>query len=105
MDKKKPFTDYEMYFGLFMVIMGLAGVAWRMLVDFPSILVLIGGVFIVGNELYYRMSRRGLEYYFPTLFNILYRESLFDLAFNQNHVTRFLRMMYVIHLHMYPLVL
>jgi hypothetical protein len=29
------------------------------------------------------------------VYHILYRVSMFDLAFNQNHVTRFIRMMYV----------
>ena len=92
---KTPFTDHEVYFGSFMLLMGLIGVTWKLFVDFPSLLVLFAGVFILSNEAYKRVLNRGLEYYFPTLFNILYRESLFDLAFNQNHVTRFVRMMYV----------
>ena len=64
--------------------------------DFPSVIILVAGVFILVNEFYRRLQNRGLEYYFPSLYNILYKESLFDLAFNQNHVTRFMRMMYVI---------
>jgi hypothetical protein len=64
--------------------------------DFPSLLVLMSGLFLVLNEGYKRIISRGLEYYFPTVYNILHRESLFDLAFNQNHVTRFLRMMYAV---------
>jgi len=94
MGKKVRFSDHEVYFGSFMLLMGLIGVAWKLFVDFPSLLVLFAGVFILANEAYKRMLTRGLEHYFPTLYNILYRESLFDLAFNQNHITRFVRMMY-----------
>lgn len=93
MEKPKPFTDHEVYFGTFMLLMGLIGISWRLFIDFPSLLVFSAGAFILLNEAYHRLSRRGLEYYFPALYNILYRESFFDLAFNQNHVTRFLRMM------------
>ena len=97
--KQVPFTDHEVYFGSFMLLMGLLGVAWKLFVDFPSLLVLLAGIFILSNEAYKRVLNRGLEYYFPTLYNILYRESLFDIAFNQNHATRLIRMMYAtIHL-------
>ncbi len=89
------YTVHEVYVGLIMVGIGLAGVLWRIIVGFPALIILIAGVFILCNEIYHRVSNRGFEYYFPSLYNILYRESLFDLAFNQNHVTRFLRMMYV----------
>lgn len=93
--KRKPFTDHELYFGSFMIILGTFGILWKLFVDFPSCLVLLAGLFIVFNELYHRISRNGLEYYFPTLHHLLFRESMFDIAFNQNHVTRFIRMMYV----------
>lgn len=96
MGKAGALPDHEVFFGSFMLILGLGGIVWRLLVDFPSVLVLVAGVFILANEAYRRVSNNGLEYYFPTLYNILYRESLFDLAFNQNHITRFLRMMYVL---------
>ena len=95
MGKGSPFTDHELYFGTFMLLMGLLGVLWKLFIDFPSFLVFLTGVFILANEAFKRIRSRGLEYYFPALYNILYRESLFDLAFNQNHVTRFIRMMYV----------
>lgn len=95
MGKQAPFTDHELYFGTFMVIMGTLGMIWRLFVDFPSVLVLAAGCFIVGNEFYHRVSKRGFEYYFPNVYHILYRVSMFDLAFNQNHLTRFIRMMYV----------
>jgi hypothetical protein len=95
MGKARSLQDHEVYFGSFMVLFGLGGMVWRLFFDFPSVLVLIAGIFILVNEAYRRVSYNGLEYYFPTLYNILYRESLFDLAFNQNHITRFLRMMYV----------
>ena len=95
MDKKpKPFTDHEVYFGTFLVLMGMVGITWKLFLDFPSVLVFIAGGFILLNEGYHRISKRGLEYYLPTLHNILYKESLFDLAFNQNHITKFIRMMY-----------
>jgi hypothetical protein len=94
MDKKpKPFTEHEVYFGTFLVLMGLVGITWKLFLDFPSALVLLAGVFILLNEGYHRLSRRGLEYYFPAVHNILFKESLFDLAFNQNHITRMIRMM------------
>jgi hypothetical protein len=93
MGNQKPQQDHELYFGSFMLAMGVLGVLWRLFLDFPSILILGAGAFIIANDFYRRVATRGLEYYFPTLYNILYRESLFDLAFNQNHVTRFLRMM------------
>jgi hypothetical protein len=97
MEKKGDMPSiHEIYVGAFMVITGLIGVIWRFLMDFPSLLILLAGVFILTNEFYRRIQSRGMEYYFPSLYNILYNESLFDLAFNQNHVTRFLRMMYVI---------
>ena len=96
MGKAIPFTDHELYFGTFMLLMGLIGVLWKLFMDFPSFLVLLTGVFVLANEGFKRVRSRGLEYYFPTLYNILYKESLFDLAFNQNHVTRFVRMMYVL---------
>lgn len=96
MEKKSGIpTIHEVYVGTFMVGIGFAGVIWKMLTDFPSILILFAGVFILANEFYHRVYDRGLEYYFPALHNILFRESLFDLAFNQNHITRFIRMMYV----------
>ncbi len=96
MEKKSGITTvHEVYVGTFMVIAGAAGVIWKMLTDFPSILILAAGIFILANELYHRVYNRGLEYYFPALYNILYRESLFDMAFNQNQITRFIRMMYV----------
>ena len=88
-------TIHEVYVGSFMVIIGFAGVLWKMLTDFPSLLILAAGIFILANEFYHRVYNRGLQYYFPALYNILFRESLFDLAFNQNHITRFVRMMYV----------
>ena len=94
MGKASFVSEHELYFGSFMLLMGLVGVVWRLFVDFPSVLVLLCGIFIIVNEGYRRIRSRGIEYYFPTLYNILYRESLFDLAFNQNHVTRFFRMMY-----------
>lgn len=93
MGKQKPFQDYELYFGSFMISMGCIGVLLRLLIDLPSVLILFAGAFIVANEFYRRVRQRGLEYYFPSLYNILYRESLFDLAINQNHFTRFMRMM------------
>jgi hypothetical protein len=97
--EKKPGmpTIHEVYVGTFMVVVGAAGVIWKMLTDFPSILILGAGLFILANEFYHRVYNRGLAYYFPALYNILFRESLFDLAFNQNHVTRFIRMMYVVY--------
>ena len=97
MEKKAQIPSiHEVYVGTFMLITGLIGVAWRVLMDFPSLIILVAGLFILANEFYRRIQTQGLEYYFPSLYNILYKESLFDLAFNQNHVTRFLRMMYVI---------
>jgi hypothetical protein len=78
-----------------MIAIGVLGITWRVMTEFPAILLLLAGLFILGNEVYHRVYTRGLEFYFPSLYNILYKESLFDLAYNQNHVTRFLRMMYV----------
>jgi hypothetical protein len=96
--EKKPHmnTVHEVYVGTFMVVIGAAGVIWRILMDFPSLIILFAGFFILLNEFYHRVHNHGLEYYFPALHNILFRESLFDLAFNQNHITRILRMMYVV---------
>jgi hypothetical protein len=88
-------TIHEVYVGTFMVVVGAAGIVWKMLTDFPSVLIFGAGIFILANEFYHRVYNRGLEYYFPALYKILFRESLFDLAFNQNHITRFIRMMYV----------
>lgn len=93
MDKTKIGLFREVYVGAFMVAIGVLGVIWRVFWDFPSLIILVAGMYILVSELVNRVYSRGFEYYFPSLYGILFKESLFDLAFNQNHITRFLRMM------------
>lgn len=76
-----------------MLLIGLIGTLYEFLQYFPFFILVMFGTLLIGAEVLSAFRRNGgLEYYAPFVHKVLFQESLFDLLYNRNYITRFMRM-------------